>query len=227
MEGKVLLKVNEIFETIQGEGYFSGHPSIFIRLQGCKVGCSWCDTKHTWNVKLEQQITCQEVITKSEESEQWCNCSVSDIWDIFQTLGFKSKHVVITGGEPCDYDLIELTTFLESKDLQCQIETSGTSLIRVSPNSWVTVSPKINMQGKLTILDSALARANEIKHPVGTEKDVNQLKTLLREYNVSKNTKIYLQPISQKIRATDLCIKACIDNNWALSVQIHKFLNIN
>ena len=48
--------INEIFETIQGEGHFTGIPSIFIRLQGCPVGCSWCDTKHSWFVNEENRI---------------------------------------------------------------------------------------------------------------------------------------------------------------------------
>ena len=41
--------INEMFQTLQGEGYFTGVPAIFIRLQGCPVGCAWCDTKHTWD----------------------------------------------------------------------------------------------------------------------------------------------------------------------------------
>ena len=40
--------INEMFQTLQGEGYFTGVPAIFIRLQGCPVGCAWCDTKHTY-----------------------------------------------------------------------------------------------------------------------------------------------------------------------------------
>ncbi len=39
--------INEMFQTLQGEGYFTGVPAIFIRLQGCPVGCARCDTKHT------------------------------------------------------------------------------------------------------------------------------------------------------------------------------------
>jgi 7-carboxy-7-deazaguanine synthase len=46
--------INEMFQTLQGEGYFTGVPAIFIRLQGCPVGCAWCDTKHTWD-KLEDR----------------------------------------------------------------------------------------------------------------------------------------------------------------------------
>ena len=47
------LNINEMFETIQGEGAHTGIPSIFVRLQGCPVGCPWCDTKHTWVIKPE------------------------------------------------------------------------------------------------------------------------------------------------------------------------------
>ena len=47
MPHQELNPINEIFQSIQGEGYFTGQPAIFIRLQGCDVGCSWCDTRHT------------------------------------------------------------------------------------------------------------------------------------------------------------------------------------
>ena len=47
---KHIYPVNEIFQSIQGEATFTGTPSIFVRLQGCPVGCAWCDTKHTWEI---------------------------------------------------------------------------------------------------------------------------------------------------------------------------------
>ena len=56
-----LFKINELFETIQGEGTFTGVPSIFLRLQGCPVGCSWCDTKQV-NTKV---TLCAPFIPKS------------------------------------------------------------------------------------------------------------------------------------------------------------------
>ena len=48
--------VNEIFQSIQGEGYFTGVPAIFVRLQGCPVGCAWCDTQHTWELAADKQV---------------------------------------------------------------------------------------------------------------------------------------------------------------------------
>ena len=218
-------KINELFETIQGEGAFTGQPSIFLRLQGCPVGCSWCDTKHTWDISLDDEVDSTLMLTKSNESTQWANLTVEDILAVFKSKGYQAKHVVITGGEPCMVDLTPLCQALEAHDYSCQIETSGTFDIQTTANCWVTVSPKVNMKGGYAILTSAMQRANEIKHPVATEQHVDDLKELLSVHGVS-NKPIYLQPISQKQRATELAIKTCIENNWRLSVQVHKYIGI-
>ncbi len=218
-------KINELFETIQGEGAFTGQPSIFIRLQGCPVACSWCDTKHTWDINLEDEIKSSAMLSKTQETQAWSALTVSEIVDVFITQGFKAKHVVITGGEPAMVDLIPLCLALEEQGFSCQLETSGTFELKVSEKCWVTVSPKVNMKGGYKILNSAMIRANEIKHPVATEQHVDDLKALLQEHNIV-NTQVYLQPISQKERATALAIKTCIENNWRLSVQVHKYLGI-
>lgn len=218
-------KINELFETIQGEGSFTGQPSIFIRLQGCPVGCSWCDTKHTWEIDPQLQIPATTMLTKTQESDDWAALSVEQILSVISEQGYRAKHIVITGGEPCMVDLRPLCLALEQQGFSCQVETSGTFEILVSDNCWVTVSPKVNMRGGYKILNAAMLRANEIKHPVATEQHVNELKQLLAEHQVSK-TQVYLQPISQKPRATELAIKTCIENNWRLSVQVHKYLGI-
>ena len=218
-------KINELFETLQGEGSFTGQPSIFLRLQGCPVGCSWCDTKHTWDIHPELEISSGQLLDKSEETEHWSNLSLDDIATIFTQQGFNAKHIVITGGEPCMVDLTSLCQYFEAKGFSCQVETSGTFEILVSDNCWVTVSPKVNMRGGYDILASAMLRANEIKHPVATEQHVDDLKVLLARFKVVDKA-IYLQPISQKQRATELAIATCIENNWRLSVQVHKYIGI-
>jgi len=98
--------------------------------------------------------------------------------------------------------------------------------VKVTDNTWVTVSPKVAMKAQLPILASAMRRANEIKHPVGTQKDIDQLDALLVTSPVADDAVISLQPISQKSRATQLCIETCIKRNWRLSIQTHKYLNI-
>ncbi|WP_441002510.1 7-carboxy-7-deazaguanine synthase QueE [Pseudocolwellia agarivorans] len=218
-------KINEFFETIQGEGSFTGQPSIFIRLQGCPVACSWCDTKHTWDINLDDSVSTEAMASKTEETTQWANMSVEQILAWVKTKGYQAKHIVITGGEPCMVDLTPLCEGFEAQGYSCQVETSGTFEIQVTDKCWVTVSPKINMKGGYKILRSALDRANEIKHPVATEHHVEELTDLLAEHEVT-NTPIYLQPISQKQRATELAIETCIKNNWRLSIQVHKYIGI-
>lgn len=219
-----MYKINEIFETIQGEGYFTGVPSIFIRLQGCPVECAWCDTKQTWMLDKEKETSFENILLKKQDCPTWSLVSTENIVNYIHTH-FQAKHVVITGGEPCLEDLTPLTSALEKQGYFCQIETSGTYEIKTTTQTWVTVSPKIAMRGQLPIRQDALNRANEIKHPVGTRKDIEQLDAHLINIDLS-NKVIALQPISQKPRATELCIEVCIERQWRLSIQTHKYLNI-
>ena len=221
-----MYKINEVFETIQGEGVFTGVPAIFVRLQVCPVGCSWCDTKQTWTAEPEDLVSVERIMVKTEDSPLWTQLDANGVVNLLIDQGYTAKHVVITGGEPCIYDLRPLTVALEAAGFNCQIETSGTSDILTSDQTWVTVSPKINMKAKLPVLTSALARANEIKHPVGTSKDIEQLEALLATATLRNDVTIALQPISQKPRATELCISTCIARNWRLSIQTHKYLAI-
>ena len=218
-------KINELFETIQGEGSFTGQPSIFIRLQGCPVGCSWCDTKHTWEIELSDEVSQNAMVTKTEESSKWSAMTIEQILTLIDDKGFNAKHIVITGGEPCMVNLTPLCDAFETQGYSTQVETSGTFEVRVSDECWVTVSPKVNMRGGYPVLNSAMVRANEIKHPIATEQHCEDLKELLAENNIT-TTPVYLQPISQKARATELAIATCIANNWRLSVQVHKYLGI-
>ncbi|MFM2483238.1 7-carboxy-7-deazaguanine synthase QueE [Celerinatantimonas sp. YJH-8] len=215
-------RINEVFETIQGEGFYTGTPAIFIRLQGCDVGCPWCDTKHTWEIHLEDERSLMQINQPSQDRNVWAHGDVASLVELVK--GYQAKHVVITGGEPCSYDLRPLTTQLHDAGYQCQIETSGTYPISVDSRSWVTVSPKIGMRGKKEVLAQAMTRADEVKHPVGRLADIEALEALLERCPTA--AKIALQPISQQPRATQLCIETCIKNNWRLSVQLHKYIGV-
>lgn len=218
--------INEMFQTLQGEGYFTGVPAIFVRLQGCPVGCSWCDTKHTWDKLADREVALDEILVKTVETDAWGAATTEDLLAVIERNGYTARHIVITGGEPCIYDLGPLTLLLENSGFTCQIETSGTHEVRCSPNTWVTVSPKVNMRGGMAVLDQALKRADEIKHPVARERDIEALDALLARLHDEKHRIVALQPISQKEEATRLCIETCIARNWRLSMQTHKYLNI-
>ncbi|WP_435237163.1 7-carboxy-7-deazaguanine synthase QueE [Psychromonas sp. PT13] len=220
-------KVNELFQTIQGEGTYTGVPAIFIRLQGCDVGCSWCDTKNTWNIDPDKQKPLKALSDHSDQSSCWAAVSAQDMLNEINRLKYTAKLVVITGGEPCMVDLNELTELLHANHFQTQIETSGTYPILTNEQTWVTLSPKVNMRGGKVVLQSALERANEIKHPVGRQKDIDQLDELLKQLSSTEGKTICLQPISQQASATALCSRVCIERNWRLSIQMHKYLGID
>lgn len=219
--------VNELFETIQGEGQYTGTPSLFLRLQGCPVGCSWCDTKQTWETDQADETDLQTILVKTADSPTWTTLSAEQILAIFAAQGYTAKHVVITGGEPCMFDLVPLCELLHKNGYSTQIETSGTFEIKAPESTWVTVSPKINMKGGYQVLSSCMARANEIKHPVARDVHVEELEALLAKSPINKKAFVYLQPISQKPSATQLAIDTCIKKNWRLSIQVHKYIGIS
>lgn len=218
-----MLPVNEWFETIQGEATFTGTPSIFIRLQGCPVGCGWCDTKHTWDVLPEDNIPVHAMLAKQCDAPTYAYMSNDQI--VNKINESKCMHVVITGGEPCLYDLWMLTHNILSQGRSVQIETSGTAPIRVADGTFVTVSPKLDMPGGKEVLTESLLRADEIKYPVGKQADVDKLLDRVVPL-LDDDALIWLQPLSQNKTATALCVKAATEHGWNVSIQTHKFIGV-
>lgn len=111
--------INEIFASIQGEGYYTGTAAVFIRTSGCNLRCSFCDTQH-------------------EEGQEM---SIDDI--VRQASAFKARHAIITGGEPAlQSELPRLVDALHEAGFYVQIETNGTLPLPASID-WVTCSPKV------------------------------------------------------------------------------------
>ncbi len=114
-----------MFETIQGEGVFTGVPAVFVRLQICPVGCSWCDTKQTWEALEEDETSVGDILVKTSDTPTWASVDADDLVAWYKKQNYTAKHIVITGGEPCIYDLVPLTQAFENIGCQCQIETSA------------------------------------------------------------------------------------------------------
>lgn len=218
-----MLPVNEWFETIQGEATFTGTPSIFIRLQGCPVGCGWCDTKHTWDVELGADIRIEAMMAKQVDSPAYAYMTLDQITSRINQSN--CLHVVITGGEPCMYDLWMLTHSIIAQGRTVQVETSGTFPIKVCDETFVTVSPKLDMPGGKEVLTESLQRADEIKFPVGKQADVDKLLDRIVPL-VDYDAIIWLQPLSQNKTATALCVKAATEHGWNVSIQTHKFIGV-
>jgi 7-carboxy-7-deazaguanine synthase len=186
----------------------------------------------TWHVRPEHEIDIGTMIAKTEDAPTWARL---DDEDLAMLVGeFRARHVVFTGGEPALYDLREVSRRLIDEGRTVQLETSGTAEIKIDPHAWVTVSPKIDMPGGLKVLPAAVARANEIKMPVGKPADVEKLKAFLAEHPAvgvaytgpGPAPLIWLQPLSQSDKATALCLEAAAEHGWRLSLQTHKYLGV-
>lgn len=221
---QMIYAVNELFSTIQGEASFTGTPAVFVRLQGCDVGCSFCDTKHTWLRTPADQRPVADVLEKKSDSPTYAPMTTEDLVATVVARAGAIRHVVITGGEPADYDLIPLTAALRRAGFVSQLETSGTSPIKVDGSTFVTVSPKIGMVSGREVLRAAIARADEIKHPTATETHLRQLLELLGRGWHRDGIPIWLQPLSQSPAATKRCVEWASQHGFRLSVQTHKFI---
>ena len=218
------LPVNEIFATVQGEGFHVGTPSIFVRLQGCDVGCGWCDTKHTWQLQAAHESNLETMLAKHESDERYAWMDLDQVLAAIEP--FTARHVVITGGEPCAHDLRRLTEVLiDSLGLRVQIETSATYPVLAHPQTWVTASPKIAMPGGKTVLPEVLERAQEIKFPIGRARDVELLKSDVLPF-VAERGRLFLQPISQSESATKLAIQTAFELGCRVSIQVHKYIGV-
>jgi organic radical activating enzyme len=193
----------EVFPTLQGEGKYTGSPSYFIRLAGCDVGCSWCDVKESWPVEDHPQIKIDELV-----------------------LGAKNSGlpmVVVTGGEPCMYNLEPLTTALKNEGLKIHLETSGAHPIS-GDFDWITLSPK---KFKACLPGSYL-KANELKVVVVNKHDLKWAKE--QAVNVKDDTLLYLQPEWDRKEQVHGIIKEFLGSEegrvWSLSTQTHKYLGI-
>jgi organic radical activating enzyme len=101
------VRVSEMFLSLQGEGPSAGTPAHFLRLQGCDVGCAWCDSKYTWSFSGGKEVR------------------LDQLWNSLLTLG-SAQLLVVTGGEPLEHrGIAELLGGAAERWPRVEVETSG------------------------------------------------------------------------------------------------------
>lgn len=133
-------RVNEIFYSLQGEGFWTGTPMVFLRLSGCNLKCPFCDTDHA----------------------AFREMAVDEIVDEIQKTGNNCGRVCITGGEPSLQLEGELIGALHRAGFRIHLETNGTRSLPEGID-WITVSPKSDvpaLRGDGTVV---LEKADEVK----------------------------------------------------------------
>lgn len=221
--------VNDIYATIQGEGALAGVPMILLRLQGCDVGCPFCDTKETWE-RGSLDTKKLSLVEALGQNPNWVELEAKAIADEVCKMAAGETWVLLTGGEPADQDLGLLIEALHDKSFRVAIETSGTAAghLSVHPRKqadWVCVSPKVDMPGGRTVDPHVARLADEVKFVIGKQADIENVKARISEWSV-KTAAVALQPMSMLPKATELCMEAVREHGWRLSIQTHKVLSI-
>lgn len=191
----------EHFYTVQGEGFHQGKAAYFIRLGGCDVGCTWCDVKESWDAEKHPLMTVDEIASAVVSSG--------------------AKICVITGGEPFMYDLNPLTQLLHRNQVRTHAETSGAYPVTGWWN-WICVSPK---RFKLPLL-KVLHMARELKIIVYHSNDLRFAEQYAEE--VGEGCKLFLQPEwgMQKEMIPLIMEYLKKHQQWEISLQIHKYMNV-
>ncbi len=200
-EGGRKIPLVEEFYTIQGEGYHTGKAAYFIRVGGCDVGCSWCDTKFSWNPAHHPVVDAEQIIE--------------------HVMEYPAAAVVVTGGEPLMVPMDYLTGILKEKGIETFLETSGAYELSGSWD-WICLSPKKNAPP----VESIFPEADELKVIIAAEEDIAW--ALENASRVSEECKLYLQPEwSRREEILPVIIAFSKENpRWMISLQSHKYMHI-
>lgn len=191
----------EHFYTVQGEGANTGKAAYFLRLAGCDVGCVWCDVKDSWDRSVHPLVSIETMLGYLKQSG--------------------ATRVVVTGGEPCMYDLKPLTDALKSEGFERYLETSGAYPIS-GDWEWVCVSPK---KFKEPMAESLL-KADELKVVAYNKHDFEWAEK--HRSALKQDCRLFIQPehsVFDKM-APMIVEYVKLHPEWTVSLQTHKFLDI-
>jgi 7-carboxy-7-deazaguanine synthase len=208
------MRVSEIFYSIQGEGLHQGYPTIFLRLQGCNLRCTWCDTVYAQSKDNGAEFTVSEVLEKISS---------------YNTT--RCKRLCITGGEPLTQlkGLSELALVLP--DYHVEIQTNGTLKLPDYHGDQLS----FNMDLKCPSSGMAGKHIEENLHLLGPD---DQLTCVIRDFvdfeyatsiilplKLYESTNIFFQPVHNKIELATLAgwvMKLGCD--LRIGIQLHKLI---
>ena len=201
------MKISEIFRSLQGEGKNQGKPCLFIRLAGCNLNCTWCDTKYSREGGMTMSL----------------DSVLEQVWRV------NPPYVCITGGEPLiQADALEpLLASLHKRGSEVDIETNGTiDFSRFQPYASVCMDVKCPSSGEVSDLSllSKIRPEDSVKFVVKDEADCRYAQEVMTTHAIAGM--IFLSPVS----GSDLkpIIKFVLASNLPVrfQIQLHKILGI-
>lgn len=211
------MKVVEIFKSIDGEGIRTGLPVTFIRLFGCNLRCSYCDTKYSYGDAPFKEMKVSEIVNTVEE------------------LGI--HRITLTGGEPLIHeDAGFLLTALLTKGYEVNVETNGS--VDLTPFIFLHGSTKLNLFYTMdykSISSGMYLHNNEnnlnlltekdvLKFVVGSLQDLDDMKQVLEKHDIK--ARVFVSPVFGQIEPRELVeyVLANNLNNVTVQVQLHKII---
>ncbi|MEC7641335.1 MAG: radical SAM protein, partial [Nitrospinota bacterium] len=204
-----MLKINEIFKSIQGESSHTGLPCTFVRLTGCNLRCGYCDTEYAFYNGNEMSV---EDVVKSVD-------------------GLGIKLVEITGGEPLLQEEVYplMKAFLQN-NYTVMLETGGSLSIEKVPQAVIKIvdlkCPGSGEVGKNNYDNlNRLGPKDEVKFVVLDRADYEWTRETISRYNINQKATILLSPVFDKLDLKSLAEWVLQDNLPArLQTQLHKFI---
>lgn len=203
----IVLKINSIFYTIQGEGSFAGTPAIFIRLSDCNLACSFCDTEFLSGKQMTEDEILKETLCSS----------------------YSCKFIVLTGGEPSMQDISLLCELLHEKGYYITMETNGMFEPVTNKIDWICLSPKSSFK------HIKLKECHDLKFVVKKGDSLPRIPTGFKVRNVfispeneTSGEKIGLKACSGLSKENlDYCVDLIKENPvWRLNLQTHKIIGV-
>jgi 7-carboxy-7-deazaguanine synthase len=203
------LTVNEIFFSIQGEGTRAGRPCVFLRLTGCPLRCTWCDTAYAFYEGTKRTPL-----------------------DVLEEIArHPSRLVQVTGGEPLSQPAIFpfLTTLLDA-GYEVLVETSGHVLVdRVDPRAVVILDLKAPGSGETARMEwrnvDLLRPQDEVKFVIQDRGDYEWSRTVVVERRLQERATVLFSPVHGVLAPGDLAAWVLADGlPVRVQVQLHKYL---
>ncbi len=204
-----MLKITEIFYSLQGETNTVGLPTVFVRLTGCPLRCSYCDTAYAFSGGKKQTLT--EVVKQVDQ--------------------YQTRYVTVTGGEPlAQFACHELMTRLLDKGYVVSLETSGAMDISSVDPRVVKVmdlqTPSSDESEKNLYQNiENLTEKDQVKFVIANTEDYLWSKSVMDKYELSDHCEILFSPVTGQMNPTELAEKIIQDNlPVRFQIQLHKYL---
>lgn len=208
------MKINEIFLSIEGEGLRAGLPATFIRLFGCNLVCSYCDTMYS--------------CTLTDDSASYQEMSIEAVME--KVTEFECPNITITGGEPLIHpEVYDLIQELVNHNYWVNVETNG-SIVPAFRHPYLfytmdfkTLSSGMSNRMSMDALNS-LSPKDALKFVVGSKEDMEQAVQVL--YDIEAEPQVYFSPVFGQIDPQEI-VKFLLDNKLYASkvqLQLHKII---